>query len=318
MKSGAAVLRFTELLLTLLKGKTSLLDALYILARDGIEKGVRDSAVSILSSMKKGRGFSESIGRVKSGKVVFAPLYLTLVSAAEAAGSLEAVLERIVSDLRRKQTARENMVNILIYPAIIVFLAVAGTIAIIVKGMPLLISEGFLSPGVVQDAKSGIGLAASVLLSGGGALFIVYFRIFYDDSPEFRIFYLLHFLLKSNVTLPAALSHCAAGMGDKKFRRALITIKKDIAQGIPVSSAFARTRLFSSYVRGWLSVADMHGSLSAISGSIRDYFERRDNKSREIAARLMEPAVIILTGSYVLIIMITVILPILTYSGGIL
>jgi len=315
MKSEAAALRFAELLLTLLKGKTSLFDSLHILARDGIEKGVRDSAVSLLSSMKKGKGFSESLRRVKGG-VLFAPLYLTLISAAELAGSLETVLERVINDLRRKQAARENAVNILIYPAIIVFLAVAGTVALIVKGMPLLIAEGFLSADVVQDAKAGIGIAAFVLLSGGGALFIVYFKIFCGDSPEFRIFYLLDFLLRSNVTLPEALSHCIMSMGGTKFSAALIAIKKDIAHGVRFSSAFGKIKHFSPYVRGWLSVADAQGDLSEISGSIRDYFGRRDNKTREAAARLMEPAVIVLTGSYVLIIMITVILPILTYTGG--
>ena len=316
MRNEAAALRFTELLLTLLKGKTSLFDSLCILARDGVERGIRESAVSLLSSMKKGKGFSESLRQLKSGMVIFSPLYLTLISAAELAGSLETVLERIINDLRKKQTARENAVNILIYPAIIVFLAVAGTIALIVKGMPLLISEGFLSTGVVRDAKIGIGIAALVLLSGGSALFVVYFRIFYNDSAEFRIFYLLDFLLKSNVTIPEALSHCVMSMGETKFRKALIEIKKDIALGVRFSSAFGKIKYFPPYVRGWLSVADTHGSLSEISGNIRDYFEQRDNKIREIASRLIEPAVIVLTGSYVLIIMITVVLPILTYTGG--
>ena len=316
MKSEAAALRFTELLLTLLKGKTSLFDSLRILARDGIEKGVRDSAVSLLSSMKKGKSFSESLRRVKSGGVIFSPLYLTLISAAELAGSLEAVLESIINDLRRRQAARENAVNILVYPAIIVFLAVAGTVALIVKGMPLLIAEGFLSDGVVRDAKAGIVIAALVLLSGGSALFTVYFKLFNNDSPEFRIFYLLDFLLRSNVTLTEALSHCVASMAGTKFCKALIAIKRDIAYGVSFSSAFGKIKHFSPYVRGWLSVADMHGNLSEISGNIRDYFGRRDSKTREIASRLMEPAVIVLTGSYVLIIMITVVLPILTYTGG--
>jgi type IV pilus assembly protein PilC len=316
MKSEAAALRFTELLFTLLNGKTSLFSSLCILARNGVERGVRDSAVSLLSSMKKGKGFSESLRHPEGGKVFFAPLYLTLISAAELAGSLEAVLERIIIDLRRKQAARENAVNILIYPAIIVFLAVAGTVALIVKGMPLLIAEGFISANVAQDAKTGIGIAAFVLLSGGSTLFIIYFKIFYNDSPEFRIFYLLDFLLRSNVTLPEALSHCVVSMRGTKFRKALIEIKRDIAQGVKFSSAFGRINYFSPYVRGWLSVADTYGSLAEISGYIRDYFEQRDRKIREIASRLMEPAVIVLTGSYVLILMITVVLPILTYTGG--
>ena len=314
MKGEAA--RFLELLLTLLKGKTSLFDSLHILARDGVEKAVRDIAVSLLSSMKKGRSFSESLRRLKNGRVFFSPVYLTLISAAELAGSLETVLERVINDLRRLQAARESAVNVLIYPAIIVLLAVAGTIALVTGGMPLLISDGFISPDVAHDAKYGIGIAALVLLSGGGLLFAVYFRLFYRDSPEFRIFYLLDFLLRSNVTLPEALSHCVVSIDGTKFSKALIAVKKDIAQGVSFSSAFGKIKYFSPYVRGWLSVAAARGDLREIAGSIRDYFDRRDRKTRETASRLMEPAVIVLTGSYVLIIMVTVVLPILTFTGG--
>ena len=316
MKSTTATLHFSELLLVLLKGKTSLIDALGILAREGMEKQIRDSALSLLLMMKKGKGLSESLRLMKDGKVFFEPLYITLIAAAELTGNIETVLERIVIDLQRKQRTKENVINILIYPAIIVLLAVFGTIAIIVKGMPLFISGGLLSADVVRDAKIGIGIAGFVLLTGGTALFVVYFKIFNNDSPEFRIFYLLDFLLGNNVTLIEALSHCIVSLARSKFGGALLGIKKDIASGIQFSTAFSKIRRFSPYVLGWLSVADMQGNLSEICGSIRDYYERKDNKLRDIATKLIEPSVIVLTGFYILIIMVTVILPILTYAGG--
>jgi len=318
MKSTAATLRFTELLLALLRGKTGLLDALGILAREGIEEPVRESAAYLLGIMKKGKGLSESLKIVREGKVFFEPLYITLIAAAELTGSIEAVLERIASDLQRKQRAKENLLNILIYPAAIVFLAVAGTVGIILKGMPLFISAGLLSTNVVEDAKTGISLAGLVLMLGGGALFSVYFRIFNNDSPESRIFYLLDFLMKGSITLTDALSQCIMSLGSTKYGSALVKIKKDIVSGVSFSEAFTKTRVFSPYVLGWLSIADINGNLNEISGSIRDYYLRKESRMREAAAKLIEPAVIVLVGFYVLIIMVTVILPILSYAGGVL
>jgi hypothetical protein len=189
---------------------------------------------------------------------------------------------------------------------------------IIVKIIPFFISGGLVSSDVVSNAVSGIIIAAMVLLSGGTALFIYYFRIFYYDSPEFRIFYLLHFLLHSNVTLPEALSQCIMSMAGTKYGRILLAIKKDITSGISFSAAFSKMKYFPPYVLGWISVAGLHGSISEICGNIRDHYRQKDDKVREVAARLIEPAVIILTGSYVLIIMVTVILPIITFTGGIL
>jgi len=318
MKKTAAALCFTELLLALLKGKTGLLDALSVLAREDIERPVRESAVSLLRIMKKGKGLSESLRIIGEEKAFFEPLYITLIAAAELTGSIEAVLERIASDLQRRQRAKENLVNILIYPTTIVFLAIAGTIGIILKGMPLFISAGLLSATVVEAAKNGIGLAALVLLVGGGGLFFVYFKIFNNDSPESRVFYLLDFLMKSNITLADALSQCIMSLGHTKYGSAIVKIKKDIVSGVSFSEAFARTRCFSPYVLGWLSIADINGNLNEISGSIRDHYLQKESKIREAAAKLIEPAVIVLVGFYVLIIMATVILPILSYAGGIL
>jgi type II secretory pathway component PulF len=318
MKSTSATLQFSELLLVLFKGKTGLVDALHILAGEGIEKRIRDSAVSLLAAMKKGKGLSEGLRSINSGGVYFESLYLTLIAAAEMTGNIEEVIERIVIDLRRKEKARENVINIMIYPSIIVLLAVAGTILIIVKGIPMFIASGLLSQDAVSDATGGIFIAGAVLLAGGTALFTVYFRIFYYDSPELRIFYLLDFLLRSNVSLLEALSQCVISIKETKYGRALVAIKKDIAAGIPFSAAFAKIKFFSPYVLGWLAIADTHGSINEICGSIKDYYEHRDNKVREIAAKLIEPAVIVLTGLYVLIIVTTVILPVLTFTGGIL
>jgi type II secretory pathway component PulF len=220
--------------------------------------------------------------------------------------------------LQRRQWAKENAVNILIYPVIIVLLAIAGTITIIVKGKPFFISGGLLSADVVREAKNGIGIAGLVLLFGGGALFITYFRIFNNDSPESKIFYLLDFQMKNNVTLLDALSQCVMSLRHGKYGGALIRIKKGIASGISFSEAFENTRCFSAYVLGWLSIADMNGNLNEICGSIKNYYAQKDKKKREIAAKLIEPAVIVLIGFYVLIIMVTVILPILSYTGGVL
>jgi len=184
--------------------------------------------------------------------------------------------------------------------------------------MPFFVAGGMLSANVVRDAKLGVAIAGAVLLSGGSALLTAYFKIFSNDSPESRIFYLLDFLLAGNVALLDALSQCVTNMGQTKYGNALLTIKKDIAAGRTFSGAFAKTRCFSAYVLGWLSIADTHGNLSEICGSIRDYYIRKDFKTREVAAKLIEPAVIVLVGLYVLIIMITVVLPILSYAGGIL
>jgi protein transport protein HofC len=317
MRSAAATLHFIELLLVLLKGNTGLVDALHILAGAGVEKPVRDSAAALLALMKKGRAFSESLRLIPDGAVFFSPLYIALIAAAELTGDIAGVLERIAADLRRKQRAKENVFTMLLYPSVIVLIALGGTVLLLVRGLPLFVAGGLLSGVMLRQAVSGIIAAGAVLLLGGAALFFAYFRIFYVDSPEFSIFYMLDFLLRSNVPLLDALAQCIASMQSGAYGNALMTIKKAIASGVPFSQAFAACKRFSPYVTGWLSVADTQGNVSVICAHIRDYYAQKDARVREIAAKLIEPAVIVLTGAYLLIIILTAIIPVLTYAGGI-
>ena len=317
MKHISATLHFTELLLALIRGSTSLADALHILSRNEIEKPVRESAQALLVFMKRGRGFSESLYQIKNRMVYFSPMYITLIAASELTGAVDNVLEQIAKDLQRRKKASENAFNVMLYPVIVILIAVAGTVFLIFKGMPLFIEGGFLSGDIIDKAVSGIITAGIILLFGGGALFAAYFRIFCLDSNEFRIFYMMDFLLRNNVTMLDALTQCITCMKDSNYTVALVNIKRDITNGVAFSRAFSKLPHLSPYVNAWLSVADKQGNIGEICGNIKKYYEREDAKRREVFTRLIEPSVIILTGSYLLIIILSVIMPILTLAGGI-
>jgi type II secretory pathway component PulF len=318
MKRETYTVTFVEMLLTLLRGNTSLGDALHIMAQEGIAKPIRESAEALLAVMKKGRGLAAGMGMIPGGKVYFTPLYLTLIRAAELTGSIEGVLESILTDLRRKQQARELLGGVMVYPVMIIAVAFIGTLVIIVKGLPLFAQSGLLSGPAGEDAVRGIIMAGIFLLLSGGLLLWVYSRIFGKDSAEYRIFYMLAFLLQNNITLADALSQGIAAMGETKPGKALMGIKKDVLSGVRLSQAFSRSRFFSPYVTGWLAVADENGDIGGVVYNIAVFFQRRDYRIREIAAKCIEPAVIVITGGYLLIIMLTVILPILTHAGGLL
>ena len=317
MKHISVTLHFTELLLTLIKGNTGLVDALHILSREGIERRVRESALSLLMFMKRGYGFSESLNLIRNRMIFFNSMYITLIAAAEITGAVDNVLEQIKKDLQRRKHVTENAFNIMIYPVIVIIIAVTGTVLLIFKGMPLLVVEEYLSEEIIKKAANGIFLAGIILLIGGIILFTAYFRIFCLDSNEFRIFYMLDFLLKNNVTILDTITQCITGIKDIKYSDALMNIKKDITNGISFSRAFSKLPHLSSYVNAWLSVADTQGNISEICGNIKNYYEREDAKKREVFTRLIEPSVIVLTGSYLLILILTVIIPIITLAGGI-
>ena len=317
MKRMSVTLHFIELLLTLIKGKIGLTDALYILSGKRIERHVRESAGALLVLMKRGRGFSESLSLIKNGMVKFNSMYITLISAAELTGSVDYVLEQISKDLKKQKKAADNAFNILIYPVIVIIIAITGTLFLVFKGMPIFIAGGFLSNEIINNSVKSIIIAGIALLTGGIILFYAYFKIFFNGSNEFRIFYMMDFLLKNKVTMIDTLTQCIKGINDIKYVSLLIKIKKDIINGISFSQAFNKMPYLSQYIKAWLSMADMNGNICEICGYLKDYYAEKDMKKREVFTRLIEPSVIILTGSYLLVLILNVIMPILTFAGGI-
>ena len=317
MRSTELTLHFSQMLITLLKAKVSLADALYILAGNGMEYPVKNYAAALLSSIKKGKKFSESLLTAGNNKIKYPPLYSKLIAMAELTGSIEPVLEHFISDLQKKLQLREKIINILIYPVLIIILAITGTIFLLLKGLPFFISEGFLSGTIIAEAVSGICTACLVLVLGGVFLFFIYYKIFCLDSPEFKIFYMLDLLLQGSFTLPDAISQCINAVRSSKYAKSLVLLKKDINSGLSFSKAITKIKFFSPYVSGWLSIAGVEGNIEEICANIKQFYSDRDTKFRETASRFLEPLIIILTGSYILIIIMTVILPILTHAGGI-
>jgi type II secretory pathway component PulF len=262
--------------------------------------------------------FSDSLVIVGRASRQIPRLYITIIRAAEMTGAIDQVLPEILDDLKQKQKAGEHLVTVLVYPLVIIAVALAGTFAVIFKGIPLFIRTGFVSGEVITSAISGVIMAGVFLFSGGGLLAVLFYMFFLKESPEYKIFYLLSFLLKAGVPLNDALSRCIESLGDTKPGQALLFIKKDIAGGSRLCQAFTQSALFSPYIISWLSIADENGRLDEICQGIADYLRQKNLRRKELAAKCVEPAAIIATGIYLLILVQNVILPLLTHAGGLL
>jgi type IV pilus assembly protein PilC len=312
MNKRQNIIYFLDMLRMLVAENTSLIDALRIMSTEGIEPPIRKMAQDIINSMKHGRSFSNGTS------LILDPLYVSLLRAGEATGTISEILRDIIFDLKRKTNTKRTILNIMIYPSIIIVLACLGTMVIIFKGIPLFASAGFLSENVIKTAARGIIFAGIFLLLSAVCMMYLFYRIFWKDSPQFKIFYLLSFLLRGNIPLLDALSQCISSFGESKEGRALLAVKNEITRGIAFHKAFMKSSIASPHISGWLSIANENGDLDGACHKIAAYFSNKDTQRREIAARFVEPAVIILTGIYLLILVQLIILPVLTHAGGIL
>lgn len=117
----ADTLHFTRELATLVRAGLPLDNALMML-ESASEPGAMKGAIAALRrSIQGGAAFSDALAEHAH---IFDRLYISMIRAGEAGGALEVVLDRLADYLERAAALRASVLTALIYPAILVFVAV--------------------------------------------------------------------------------------------------------------------------------------------------------------------------------------------------
>src|SRR5260370_29974453 len=118
------LLVFTEQLGHLLQAGMTLDEGLSILEKRLKQPRVQQMTRSLHQALIDGRSFSQALNEMPR---IFPPLYVNLVAAGEASGSLPQILLRLVKHLMQAKELRDRVQQALIYPA---FLALAGAVLV--------------------------------------------------------------------------------------------------------------------------------------------------------------------------------------------
>ncbi len=145
-----------------------------------------DQALSILGSLAEGKPLGDLLGevraRVKEGSSladavdnqdrVFTPFYVNMLRAGESGGALEVVLERLADHLERNKEVRDSLVSALIYPAILIVVAVVSIFILLGYVVPQF-SEMFDGAGEALPMSTRITIAVGETLRDYGWLLLV-------------------------------------------------------------------------------------------------------------------------------------------------
>ena len=123
--SPAAVALLTRELSMLLQAGLPLDRALSILGSLSTEGPVSRLVERVLDRVRGGASLAEAL---EAQGEVFPNFYCGMVRAGEAGGALELVLDRLADTLERAQALRESVKSALIYPMLVVILAVGAAV----------------------------------------------------------------------------------------------------------------------------------------------------------------------------------------------
>lgn len=300
---------------------------------------------AILLQMKKdvesGKQFSEALMRHPK---VFSPLYINMVKASELSGGFSKMLDKIASYLSQQIETTSMVRGAMIYPGIIGTMAIGTTIFLLVFVLPRFMAifkgkEAALpAPTKLLLALSGfmtnywyILLAALAAGIWGFVLMLRtdWGRLWWDKlklsvplfQKLFRALYIsrsLHTmgqLLNAGVPMLDTISITAEISGNTLYRRMWRAVHGAVKQGKKISAPLNRSPLLPRSVVQMIAAGEESGKLGEVLDEVSEFYARELKAVIKSVTAMIEPLMIVVMGSIVGFIAMSIILPIFKLSS---
>jgi len=323
-------------LYVLIKGGISLPKALELLALQ--KKDVSQELLKIKKSIEEGESLPEAFKQ--SG--LFPDFVCEMLVAAQTGGSLEEIFLKSSEWLSRMEEFKSRIANSLIYPSIVISLSLVALIIVLEFIVPklrkILLSFGydlpFFSKVLVWGATCmwwGLLLGIPVILvfgyfwikkKGWATLHRLLLRIplvgrlwiYFDLS---RWSYTTALLLSAGIVLPRAVAIGAETCQNLYLQKKLSKLALPLEEGEPLSYHLKKISSIPLFLSELVVVGEETGTLSEMLQNASDFFIKEAEDLINTILKWIEPLSILILGSIVAYIIISVILPIMKISTAV-
>jgi type IV pilus assembly protein PilC len=124
-------------------------------------------------------------------------------------------------------------------------------------------------------------------------------------------------LLTGGIPLVQAMETAADSLNTPLLRRAVEAAGKHVREGQPLSGSLKASGMFPGLATDMIEVGESTGALPAMLNSIAEFFEEDVNTKMTATLSLIEPAIMIVMGSFVAFVLISLYLPIFSLADTI-
>ncbi len=316
---------FVEELAHLLAGGIQLEPALGIMERRRELSGLKELAGRVRARLRDGESFAAA---VQATSPSFGEMFCNLAVAGEMSGSLGAVLKRQAAYLKSIEELKGRVLSALIYPAFLLFSAVAVAVLFIVflipKLMELLDSTGGSLPlgarMILEISDFAKATWWAWLVAGCMAVVMVRWWASQEKNRPAWDHFLLSIplfgrlirerfyvqfletlcnLVCNGLPLNRALALTREATPDRYLRGHLDSTLAAVADGVPLSSALERTGEFPSLLIDMIAVGEETGDLGGALARTAERYDGELKKRAERLSALIQPVVVVLMASLV-------------------
>lgn len=328
---------FTRQLATMIDAGLPLVQCLDILGNQTENKTFGKIITQVRTDVEGGSTFAEAL---KKHPKVYDNLYVNMVAAGEAGGILDTILQRLATYMEKLSKIKKQIKSAMIYPSVILFVAVAVVALLMVIVVPMLAGM-FASMGQLLPLPTRIVIAISNFLKSwgglvlGGSLVGIFMGIKQwrrteaglkaTDAIALKIPVMgtliqkvavakftrtLGTLMSSGVPILEGLLIVSRTSGNKIVEEGILHTRQSVSEGKTLAEPLASVKVFPPMVVQMISVGEATGALDNMLNKIADFYDEEVDSAVAALTSMLEPVLMIFLGTTVGFVIVAMYMPI--------
>ncbi|MBK1689716.1 type II secretion system F family protein [Rubrivivax gelatinosus] len=339
-RRGDLALLLRQLALMLRAGHT-LVQALDAAARLAVKHSLRAHVGALAEALRGGLPLSQAMAA--RGRP-FTPLMVQLTASAEASGELDLVCERMALDLERQGELRRQVLNTMLYPSLVLAMAVGVFAFLAVSVVPrfaaFIEGRGNRVPAEAQllmDLAAGFSRWAPWLGAGlGAAVAAVWVTLLFErgrrivdrlllalpllggairDATMTRTAWAMSLLVGSGATALESLRIVRRIAGNRVYVAVFEEAEHRLLAGRSLARALDQ-RPVPPLMRHMVAVGEGTGQLDTVLEAVATHFRARLDARIKLMTGLIEPVLLIVVGAVVGFVYYTFFKTVMSIGGG--
>ncbi len=328
---------FSRQLAAMINSGIPLTRALFTLSAQVVNRSLGSALGDIARSVESGTSFSEAL---KAHPAIFSELYVNMISAGEAGGTLEITLNRLSHQFQKEKELRDSIKSASFYPLVVFVFAIVILFAMLFFLVPIFV--GFFPPGANLPLPTRIIIAASEALQTYWFVIIPFFVLlsllfqsYAKSSDGKRRIDRLKFklpivgqlvqkaviasfsrtfstMMATGIPVVQALDSAGKSTGNSLVIDATKLAGEKIQEGSNVSQPLAESGIFPPMVTHMISVGEETGDIPGMMDKVAEFYEEEVATMTKGLTALIEPLMLIVVGVLVGGMLIALYLPIFT------
>ncbi len=332
---------FTKQMSALLSAGTPIEKCLVLLSKQSSNSKFSQILLNINEDITEGNSLSSAMKKYPS---IFDEIYTSTIYAGETSASLSEVFFDLSIYLDKEAKVRSQVAGALIYPAVLFFVSIAVIYALLSFVLPQVV-EQFISSNVELPLLTQTLLAFSEIFPVIIAVVLIiltvvyavqvtkitpnkyqlliskYFLfiplighiILYDQTARFCSS--MRLMTKAGLNTIDSLQIAQNTFKNKYLKSQLEQVVNKVIAGTSISKAFAQVQIFPDVFQQLLSSGDLGSQVSEMFEKTKEFLDQEVDTRRNLLLTLLQPIVILTMGVFVMLIVLSIMLPLLQMNN---